>query len=76
MNERRAPANLSAGDRLEAAPHRVKMEVLALLDEMTAPLTSRQIERALRDAGGWTRAERKRIVLALKALPIVAVGGG
>jgi hypothetical protein len=47
-----------------------------LLDEMTAPMTARQIEGALIEAGGWTRAERRRIVKALKVLPIVAIGAG
>lgn len=76
MTELRAPANLSAGDRLQAAPHRVRREVLALLDEISAPLTARQIESALQDVGGMTRAERRKVVLALKRLPIVAIGGG
>lgn len=76
MSERRAPANLSAGDKLEAAPHHVRKQVLALLDEMSAPMTARQIEHALVNAGGLTRAERKKVVLALKRLPIIAIGGG
>lgn len=76
MSERRAPPRLSAGDRLEAEPRRVRAHVLALLDEMTAPMTARQIEGALIEAGGWTRAERRRIVKALKVLPIVAIGAG
>lgn len=43
---------------------------------MSAPMTARQIERALQDGGGMTRAERRKVVLALKRLPIVAIGGG
>lgn len=76
MSERRTTPHLSIGDRLEAEPHRVRAHVMALLDEMSAPMTARQIEEALIDAGGWTRAERRRIVNALKVLPIIAIGAG
>ncbi|MCT2557366.1 hypothetical protein N0B51_00045 [Tsuneonella sp. YG55] len=76
MTERRAPPILSAGDRLQAQPHHVRALVLDLLDQMSAPMTARQIEAALIEAGGWTRAERRRIVKALKVLPIVAIGAG
>jgi hypothetical protein len=43
---------------------------------MSAPLTARQIEAALTEAGEWSRAERKAIVRALKVLPIIAIGAG
>lgn len=76
MSERRAPANLSAGDKLEAAPHHVRKQVLALLDEMSAPMTARQIEHALQNVGGLTRSERRKVIQALKRLPIIAIGGG
>lgn len=76
MSERRAPPILSAGDKLQAQPHHVRALVLGLLDQMSAPLTARQIETALTDAGEWSRAERKAIVRALKVLPIIAIGGG
>lgn len=65
--------NLSTGDRLQAEPHTVRKRVLELLDEMTAPMTAREIEAALIVTGEWSRAERRRIVKALKVLPIVAI---
>ena len=68
--------NLSIGDRLEGESHRVRKRVLEVLDEMSAPMTARQIEAALIEAGGWTRTERRRIVNALKVLPLVAIGAG
>lgn len=72
MTDRRSP-KLSAGDRLDAAPHHVRAHVLALLDEMSAPLSPRQIERALR-SDGLTRSEARRIVHALKGVAIIAIG--
>ena len=76
MSERRAPPVLSAGDKLQAQPHHVRALVLDLLDQLSAPLTARQIEGALIEAGGWTRTERRRIVKALKLLPVIAIGAG
>lgn len=76
MSERRAPPDLTVGNRLQGENHRVRQRVLELLDEMSAPMTARQIESALLAAGGWTRTERRKIVKALKVLPIVAIGGG
>lgn len=76
MFEVRPPANLSAGDRLMAAPHSVRRHVLALLDELSAPLTARELERALVRSGEFTRSEARPVVRALKHLPIIAVGGG
>lgn len=76
MRERRAPPNLSAGDRLQAAPHHVRAHVLELLDQISAPMTARQIELALLNAGGLTRSQRRAVVHALKVLPIIAIGGG
>lgn len=74
MSERRAPPILSVGDRLQAEPHRVRQRVLELLDEMSAPMHPRKIEEALLVAGGFTRSERRKIVKALKKLPIIAIG--
>lgn len=76
MTERRAPPNLSAGDRLEAASHQVRAHVLDLLDQISAPMTAREIEAALIEAGPFTRSERKKLVRALKVLPIIAIGAG
>jgi hypothetical protein len=67
---------MSAGDRLMAAPHNVRRHVLDLLDQMTAPMHPREIERALAATGEFPRSERRKIVLVLKRLPIVAIGAG
>lgn len=75
MTERRAPPNLSAGDKLQGAPHHVRRYVLELLDQMSAPMTARELEQALCRAG-FTRSEARPIVKALKVLPIIAIGGG
>ncbi len=61
--------------RLEAAPPEVREHVLALLDEMSAPLHPRVMERLLCQAG-FTRSEARPIVSALKHLPIIVIGDG
>lgn len=66
---------MTAGDRLMGAPYRVRRHVLELLDEMSAPMHPRQIERAL-CAAGFTRKQARPIVTALKHLPIIAIGAG
>ena len=67
--------NLSVGDRLQAEPYQVRRRVLELLDEMSAPMHPREIERALTRAG-YTRSEARPIVKVLKNLPIIAIGAG
>ena len=67
--------NLSVGDRLQAEPYQVRRRVLELLDEMSAPMHPREIERAL-TSGGYTRSEARPIVKVLKTLPIIAIGAG
>ncbi len=75
MSERRAPPNLSAGDQLMAQPHHVRRLVLDLLDQMSAPMHPREIERAL-CRSGYTRSQARPIVKVLKTLPIIAIGAG
>lgn len=75
MSERRPPPNLLVGNRLQAEPHKVRQRVLELLDEMSAPMHPREIERALCRAG-FTRSEARPIVAVLKHLPIIAIGAG
>ena len=65
--------NLSIGDRLLAEPFQVRRRVLELLDEMSAPLSPREIEKAL-TLSGYTRREAKALTLSLKKLPIIAIG--
>ena len=62
-------------DRLADEPSQVRARVLELLDEISAPLHPREIERALCRAG-YSRSQARPIVKALKSLPIIAVGGG
>lgn len=75
MGERRAPPNLTVGNRLQGENRKTRQRVLELLDEMSAPLHPREIERALCRAG-FTRSQARPIVSALKNLPIIAIGGG
>ena len=76
MSERRNPPNLSIGNRLQGENRKTRQRVLELLDEISAPMTARQLEEALLHAGGLTRSERRKVVKALKVLPIIAVGAG
>ena len=75
MSERRALPNLSVGNRLQGEPHKVRKRVLELLDEMSAPMTARELERAL-CRSGLTRSQARPVVRALKVLPVIAIGGG
>jgi hypothetical protein len=45
------------------------------MDDLSAPMHPREIERALYPEG-FTRSERRRIIKALKDIPIVAIGAG
>ncbi|WP_143089534.1 hypothetical protein [Qipengyuania nanhaisediminis] len=65
--------NLSIGDRLEGESRRVKIRVLELLDEMSAPMSRQAIEEALRPSG-LTRSQRRKAAQALRQLPIIAIG--
>lgn len=76
MSERRAPPILSVGDRLMAENHKTRRLVLQILDELSRPMSRREIEDALLAAGGFTRSERRRLAQALKPLPIIAIGAG
>jgi hypothetical protein len=62
-------------DKLRAAPPEVRDLALALMDELSAPMHPREIERAL-CRSGFTRSKARPIVNALKHLPIVAIGAG
>ena len=74
MSQSRPPI-LSVGDRLQAEPHRVRQRVLELLDEISAPMTARELEQALCRAG-FTRSQARPVVKALKVLPVIAIGAG
>jgi hypothetical protein len=66
---------MTALDRLRAASPEARDLALALMDELSAPMHPRDIERALRQSG-FSRSKARPIVNALKRLPIVAIGAG
>lgn len=66
---------MTALDRLRAAPPEVRDLALALMDELSAPMHPRDIERAL-CRSGFSRSKARPIVNALKRLPVVAMGEG
>jgi hypothetical protein len=66
---------MTAQDKLRAASPEVRDLALALMDELSAPMHPREIERAL-CSNGFTRSKARPIVNALKHLPIVAIGAG
>lgn len=59
----------------EARPE-VRAVALELLDEISAPMRPREIERALCHEGGMSRSKARPLVNILKRLPIIAIGGG
>lgn len=65
--------NLSIGDRLQAEPYQVRRRVLELLDEMSAPMEVRSIEKALRQSG-LSRGQARKVIRALKPVTIIAIG--
>lgn len=66
---------MSALDKLRIASPEVRAAVLALMDELSAPMHPREIEKALCRAG-MSRGKARPIVNALKHLPIIAIGAG
>lgn len=65
---------MSALDKLRAASPEVRDLALALLDELSRPMTVRELDYAL--AEDFTRTERRRILRALKGFDIIAVHPG
>lgn len=63
---------MTALDKLAAAPPAVRAAALELLDEVSAPLNARQLDRAFQDEG-FTRSEARRMTSALKHLYVVAL---
>jgi hypothetical protein len=57
---------------LIAAPADVRQAALALLDELSAPLEPRALERALQ-TGGLTRSQARRAMHALRGVHVVAL---
>lgn len=63
---------MTALDKLRAASPEVRDLALELLDEVSRPMTVRELDYALA-AEGFTRSERRPMVRALKRLDIVAL---
>jgi hypothetical protein len=59
-------------DQIRATPRPIRDAALALVDELTAPVSPRAIDRALQDQG-FTRSEARRVTLVLKKFHIVAL---
>lgn len=59
-------------DRLRAFPPHVREPALAVLDELTSPLSPRELDRAIQSEG-YTRAEARRLTRVLKRLHVVAL---
>lgn len=66
---------MSAVESLAAASHDVRVLALELMDEISAPMHAREIERALCRAG-FSRSQARPIVKVLKHLPVIAIGAG
>ena len=66
---------MSALEKLANVSPEVRKAVLALMDELSAPMHPREIEQAL-CRSGMTRSKARPIVNVLKHLPIVAIGSG
>lgn len=57
---------------MEAVPLLERRELAAALDELTRPMTARELDDALL-ATGLSRTDRRRLTLALKGFAIVMV---
>ncbi len=63
---------MNAHANLIAAPADVRSAALALLDDLSAPLAPRDLERALQ-TGGLTRTQARRAMHALRSVHVVAL---
>lgn len=62
---------MTVGDRIAAIPAEARETVLAALDDLSRPMTVREIDHAL--AGHLTRSQRKPVIRALAAVHVVAI---
>ncbi len=62
-------------DKLRAPSPEVRAAALEILDEISAPMSPRELEVALCRAG-FTRSKARPIVNVLKRLPVIALGSG
>ena len=58
--------------RIRALPPIVRIPALEVLDELTRPITPRVLDRTFQEAG-FSRADARRMTLALKRLQVVAL---
>lgn len=63
---------MTAQDRLKAASPEVRHLVLELLDELSAPMAPRALDRAFQDEG-FSRSQARKMTLALKYFYVVAL---
>jgi hypothetical protein len=63
---------MNAENALLAAPADVRAAALALLDQVSAPLTERQLAAAFR-AQGYRRSEARKLARGLRSLHIIAI---
>jgi hypothetical protein len=63
---------MTAQDRLRAATPEVRNMVLTMLDELSSPMPPRELDRAFQDEG-FTRAQARKMTLALKHFYVVAL---
>lgn len=63
---------MTALDKLKAASPEVRDAVLSLLDEISRPLSPRELDAAF-CADGYSRGKARQLTRALKGLAVVAV---
>ncbi len=59
-------------DKVITAPPAIRDAALAMLDEISAPLSPRRLDQAFQGTG-MSRSQARRATLALKHLDIIAV---
>jgi hypothetical protein len=59
-------------DRIRETPRPSRQAALAMLDDLTAPVSPRTIDRALQDEG-LTRSEARKLTKVLKRFHVIAL---
>ena len=63
---------MSSLDNLRVASPEVREAALVLLDEISAPMNARELDRAFQNEG-FSRAQARRMTLALKHIFVIAL---
>lgn len=63
---------MSPLQKLRALPPHVRAPALEVLDQLTIPLSPRDLDRAFQDAG-FSRGEARKFTVALKHLRVIAM---